>query len=49
MDAAFGELQLTANKCSKSATKPCLLQTATPQFGRILLGPYFLAELYREL
>ena len=49
LDAAFSQLQLTAIKSSKSATKPHPLQAATPQFGSVLMGQYFLVVLYREL
>ena len=34
------DCSFTANKCGKSATKPRLLQAATPWFGRILMGQY---------
>ena len=39
----------TTNKCGKSATKPRPLQAATPWFGRILMGQYFLAVLYLSI
>ena len=36
----------TTNNCGKSAIKPRPLQAATPWFGRVLMGQYFLAVLY---
>ena len=48
LDAAFGQPQLYSNKCGKSATKPCLLQAATPWFGNVLPGQCFLVVLHEN-